>query len=170
MVLQWVGAAMIIVACGGCGMAYAVSIRKEEQLLYQLYHVLQWMECELSCRAMPLYQVFCNAAQHCEAPLQGILESVSARLDQRDQPDAGSCILQVLNTCGEMPQPVCRILTMCGRSLGEFHLEGQLKELAAVRVECGRILEEYRHNRENRVRTAQVLGFSVGIALAIILY
>lgn len=161
---------MIVVSCSGCGMALAATHRSEEEMLYQLYRTLQWMECELSCRATNLPQLFYEAAQHNAGQLRSVLESVAAQLDRRDTADAGNCIRKVITQFGGLPVSVSKILNMCGRSLGEFHLEGQLQELTAVRLECSRILEEHRLNRENRVRTVQVLGLCTGAALAILLY
>jgi hypothetical protein len=47
MILKWLGASLIILGCGGFGLAIASSHRREIQSLKKLIAALDYMECEL---------------------------------------------------------------------------------------------------------------------------
>lgn len=166
--MKWVGALMILAACGGWGLWMAAAYRREEELLAQLYADLQRMEWGLNCHAWSLAALFWSSAQEAKGILGDIYSAMARLLDDRAAPDARCCMLRAVGGCS-LPGSMVRLLEMLGSSLGEFQLEGQLRQLASVREECARILTEHRKYRDSRVRCYQALGFCGGFALAIIL-
>ena len=61
---RWIGAAMIIAACGGTGLSMAMADKREEQLLHQLSAALAYMASELEFRVTPLPQL-CRQTGSC---------------------------------------------------------------------------------------------------------
>ena len=59
---RWIGAILIIAGCSSCGFSVAAGKRKEEKLLYQFLHILQFMESELRYRVTPLPELCRMAA------------------------------------------------------------------------------------------------------------
>ena len=54
MVLKFVGAAMVITACGGVGFRIACDCKRDEHALEQLVSILDFMHSELEYRRTPL--------------------------------------------------------------------------------------------------------------------
>lgn len=167
--LKWLGAALIVAACGGCGLGMAANYRREERYLRQLLQLLDWMQCELSCRVSSLPQLFRDGADHTQGNLKTLCSRMAWELEQRVAPDAQLCMAAALEACPRLPEKTRALLCMLGRSLGEFDLTGQLRQLEAVLAEGQRALEEHTLNRDSRIRSCQTLGLCAGAALAILL-
>lgn len=166
--MKWIGAILILAACAGTGLWMAGAYRREEELLDQVYGDLQHMEWALNCHAWSLPTLFWTCAQERSGALSEIYGNVARMLDDRAAPDAHACMQLAVQTAAVGGK--CRkILELLGRSLGEFQLDGQLRQLASVREECARVLAEHRQNRDNRIRCYQALGICGGFALAILL-
>lgn len=146
----------------------AASYRAQERQLRQLLQSLDWMECELTCRATDLPLLFFGAAERFRGSLGDLFSAMARSLSARAAPDAACCMQEAM-ACVSLPRKVRDTAAALGTSLGEFHLEGQLRQLRGVRADCARILEEHTNNRDNRVRSYQTLGLCGGLALAILL-
>jgi hypothetical protein len=72
------------------------------------------------------------------------------------------------NTAFITPITRNQIITLCN-SVGRFGMEGQLKGLNTVQLECERQLSLLRNNRDSKIRSYQTLGLCTGAALAILL-
>ena len=73
---KWIGAILIMASCSGCGFAIAAGKRREEQLLYQLIGILQFLEADLQYRLTPLPEL-CRLAA---GETKGILRTVFLNL------------------------------------------------------------------------------------------
>ncbi len=166
---KWLGAALIMAACSGCGFSIAAGKRKEEKLLYQLLHILQFMEAELRYRLTPLPDLCRMAAGEVKGTLHVVFLNLTRELNWQKLPDAGSCMSEAIQRTGEIPGRVRRLLVQLGHTLGRFDLEGQLEGIQAVRRRCEDALESIRKNRDERLRSYQTLGICAGAALAVIL-
>ena len=166
---RWLGALLIIVSCTACGFSIAAGKRKEEHLLWQLLHTLQFMESELRYRLTPVPDLCNLAAGENKGHLGTIFSKLSHEMNQQKLPDAGSCMAAVLGNAAEIPASVRRILSQLGYTLGRFDLEGQLAGLQATGKRCEASLERIRKNRDEQIRCYQTLGICAGLALAIIL-
>lgn len=169
MIHHWIGAGMIIIACCGCAALMAAAYRREEQNLRQLQQILEWMECELTCRVPCLSQLFREGAGQSDGVLNVIFEETARELDKRVAPDALCCIMAAINLHPQLTPKVKDLLITLGKSLGDFDLSGQLRQFAAVQTECSRILQDHTKNRDNHIRSIQTLGLCAGFALAILL-
>ena len=160
---------MVVAACGGCGLMMAANYRREEQMLRQLEGALREMVSELSCRMTTLPLLVRRAGNCAGGELKKVFLELAEELDIRCCPDGDGCMRSVLDRHPCLPKSIGILLAQLGRSLGQFDLEGQLRELEAVSHQCGQALSEHAANRESRIRNYQTLGLCAGGALAILL-
>ena len=166
---KWIGAILIIASCSGCGFAIAAGKRREEQLLYQLTEILQFLEADLQYRLTPLPELCRMAAGETKGILRTVILNLYRELKWQKLPDAGSCMYAAIQRSGEIPPRVRRLLVQLGHTLGKFDLPGQLQGIQTVRKRCEDTLVTIRKNRDERLRSYQTLGICAGAALAIIL-
>ena len=165
---KWIGAILIMASCSGCGFAIAAGKRREEQLLYQLMEILQFLEADLQYRLTPLPELCRMAAGETKGILRAVFLNLYRELKWQKLPDAGSCMYAAIQRSGEIPPRVRRLLVQLGHTLGKFDLPGQLKGLEAVRQSCTSELNSLLQNREVRLRSYQTLGLCAGAALAVL--
>ncbi len=166
---RWIGAILIIAACGGCGFSIAAGKQKEEKLLLQMLHILQFMEAELRYRLTPLPDLCRMAAGEEKGILRIVFLNLYRELTWQKLPDAGSCMHAAIQRTGEIPGRIRRLLVQLGQVLGRFDMEGQLEGLRYVKRRCEESLESMRKNRDERLRSYRTLGICTGAALAVIL-
>jgi stage III sporulation protein AB len=117
---------------------------------------------------IPLPVLFHQVAEGSSGALKKFFQSVSEEMDAQISPDAGCCMKIVLEKSNDLPNRLHQALMMLGESLGQFDLEGQLKQIAAVKKHCESGLAAISDQRENRIRSYQTLGLCAGAALAIL--
>lgn len=166
---KWIGAILIMASCSGCGFAIAAGKRREEQLLYQLIGILQFLEADLQYRLTPLPELCRLAAGETRGILRTVFLNLYRELKWQKLPDAGSCMYAAIQRSGEIPPKVRRLLVQLGHTLGRFDLPGQLQGIQSVRKRSEETLVAIRKNRDERLRSYQTLGICAGAALAIIL-
>ena len=166
---KWIGAILIMASCSGCGFAIAAGKRREEQLLYQLIGILQFLEADLQYRLTPLPELCRLAAGETRGILRTVFLNLYRELKWQKLPDAGSCMYAAIQRSGEIPPKVRRLLVQLGHTLGRFDLPGQLQGIRSVRKRSEETLDANRKNRDERLRSYQPLGICAGAALAIIL-
>ena len=166
---KWIGAILIMASCSGCGFAIAAGKRREEQLLYQLIGILQFLETDLQYRLTPLPELCRLAAGETRGILRTVFLNLYRELKWQKLPDAGSCMYAAIQRSGEIPPKVRRLLVQLGHTLGRFDLPGQLQGIQSVRKRSEETLDTIRKNRDERLRSYQTLGICAGAALAIIL-
>lgn len=168
MTIKLIGAVCIIMACGGMGFSMASAYRREEAGLRQLIGVLDHMGCELQYRLTPLPELCRGASVDTVGCIRQVLLSLTAELEAQISPDAPSCMRAVVERTSKLPARVRKNLLMLGTSLGRYDLQGQLRGIDAVRVQCRSDLDELSENRDVRLRSYQTLGLCAGCALAIL--
>lgn len=167
--LKWLGAVLIIVGCGGWGFWMAANYRKEERMLKQLEDFLLDMENELSCRHSPLPVLFRRSVPGMHWELARVMNLLAEQMEKMVLPDVQCCMDSVLGQTVLLPGSVKQLLQELGRSLGRYDLDGQLRELRAVRESCSQRVCTHRQERDSRIRGYQTLGLCAGAALAILL-
>ena len=165
---KWVGAVLVIAACGGFGVSLAAGHRRQERLLRQLLRALHTMRWELQYRLTPLPELCRRAGEETPGPLREIFRGLSRELDAQVRADVPGCMQSVLKKTGDLPVSMRRMLRQLGRTLGRFDLEGQLQGLDAVKAAREEELAELSRNRETRLRSYQTLALCAGAALAIL--
>lgn len=166
--LRWVGAIMVVAGSAGVGFIMAYHYKREMSLLRQLSQILSFMHCELTYRLTPLPELCSKASEQANGELKLFIHDLNERLQQQTTADAEECMSLALQDHPQIPERTRRHLEILGNSLGRFDLEGQLKGIESVRMNCVRELEELEHNRTQRIRGYQTLGLCAGAALAIL--
>ena len=165
---KWIGAILIISACGGFGFMLALSHRQEEKSLRSLIGALDFMVSELHFRETPIPELCRRAAGECGHGVGLVLFSLAEELDQNRYPNVDVCMDRALSG-RDLPPVTLQNLHLLGSSLGRFDLEGQLNGLEKVREKCRGDLYSFTDNREQRLRNYQTLSLCAGAALAILL-
>lgn len=168
MTIKLIGALLIICGCGGFGFGVAAAHRREERTLRQFVGVLDYMSCELQYRLTPLPQLCRQAALECSGILNKVFSSFAEELDMQVSANVEICMKAVLAKYDDIPKHTRNAMQLLGHCLGRFDLEGQLRDLEKVRLECRSKLSELSQNRDSRLRTYQTLGLCAGAALAIL--
>ncbi len=167
MTVKIIGALLVILSCGSIGFAKVAACRKEEKCLQELILTLEYMESELQYRLPCLPELCALAAQHTAGAIGKIMSALSQELDRQQSSDAEGCMQTVLNGF-PMPASVHQNLSLLGKSLGRFHLSGQLTGMNTVKALCRRELDRLRVMQEQRLRSYQTLGICAGVALVIL--
>jgi len=165
---KWIGAVLIISACGGFGFSLISAHRLEEMTLRSLTAALDYMVSELHFRATPLPELCRLAAGECAKGVDKVFTRLADELDVGTTSDVRGCMDAALAS-GDLPAATRRNLELLGSSLGRFDLAGQLEGLEAVRTACRRDLEALSEGRDTRLRNYQTLSLCAGAALAILL-
>lgn len=168
MSIRGLGAALIIVGCGGFGFSLAAGAKQQERNLAEIIRVLHLLEAELQYHLTPLPELFLLASKECSGKLRDIFLAVSKKLSQRTETDAASCTDDVLEDYQDLPKRIRRHLKCLGHSVGRFDLPGQLAGLEFVRNACEADLQQLQGKQDVRVRSYQTLSLCAGTALAIL--
>lgn len=166
--VKWIGAVLIISACGGFGFLLAFSHRKEERFLRSLIGALDFMASELHFRETPLPELCQRAAGECIGEIGFVFSRLAEELNRSISPDVSCCMETALSGM-DIPMTSMQLFRLLGASLGRFDMEGQMKSLEAVREKCRENLRSFTDNREQRLRNYQTLSLCAGAALAILL-
>lgn len=164
------GAVLVVSGCGGIGFKLAASHLCEEKSLRNLLSILDYIECELQYRLTPLPVLCRRAAEQSAGGISKVFDRLATELEAQTSPNVEHCMKIALLHAKNIPRLTRESFELLGRSLGKFDIEGQLKELDAVRQECRRNLEALSQNRDIRLRTYQTLGLCIGAAIAILLF
>ena len=166
---KWIGAILILGSCGSFGISLAVQRKREEAMLAQLCGILDQMLLELPFRLTPLPELLRLTAGKHRGSLRTVFLKLAEQLDRQVLPDVLSCAEAALQDT-QIPFPrVKKLLLLLGQSLGRFDLSGQLKELSALRAQCGMELQDIKADRDTRLRSYRILGLCAGAALVILL-
>ena len=169
MILRWIGALLIMIGCGGFGFAMARNYKKQEKSLRQLIRALDFFSCELSCRLTPLPDICRKISESDSSSVGGVFSTLEKELGSQIFSDVINCMEVALGAVPDISTKCCALLRQLGMTLGQYDTEGQLSEIAAVKVECVRELESICVQRDVRIRNYQTLGLCAGAALAILL-
>ena len=167
--MRLVGAALVFLGCGYFGFSTATNHKQEERMLRQLITAINYMECELQYRLTPLPQLMEQTAKEVGGIAGAVFGALSIELENQISPDVSCCMETVLRKQRGIPQHGQEVLYTLGTCLGRFDLQGQLKELEAVRAQCQGQLKLLETDRDTRLRSYQTLGLCAGAALAILL-
>lgn len=166
--LRWIGACLIFVGCGGFGFATASVYKREVRCLKNLLRVLDYVECELQYRQLPLSELCRRASSVCSGCISAAMNDIAQELDSQVLPDVSGCIKAALRKRKDIPIYAAKIFQSLQECLGAFDAETQLKALSAVRQECRFELDLLAKNQHSRVHSYQVLGVCAGAAIAIL--
>lgn len=160
------GAICIFYACGYCGHLIAKQYKREERLLLQLCKILEEMKNRLCYQLEPLENLLCMDIRDSE--LREIFLCFQGQLQKR-QLEVSQAVELALRQRNTLPKSLQEIFRSLGSCLGKFDLEGQLKELELISLQCVQSLENLRINHISKLKTYQTLSLCLGAALGILL-
>lgn len=168
MTYKWMGAILILASCGGFGFSLAAQHLREEKTLRQLLSALDFMGCELQYRMTPLPELCHQTGEAVKGAVGQAFHALAREMEHQVSADVESCMNAALASLPDLPGHARNGLATLGQTLGRFDLEGQLKGLEAVRLDCRGKLKALTENKEPRLRSYQTLGLCTGAALAIL--
>ena len=168
MMLRIIGAVLVVASSTGVGFMLAANCKAQERTLKQLIQALRHMACRLAYCMPPLPELCRSSAAVAGGTVGAVLERFSSELETNRYSDPAVCMGFVLADA-KLPQISKYVLQMLGGALGNFDLEGQLKAINAVHLECQAQLASISQNKDVRIRNYQTLGICAGAALAILL-
>ena len=168
MTIKLLGSACILLICGGFGYHLAWRYQREVSMLRQLFHVIGYMECVLQYSSMPLPLLCQKCASETVGILSAVFSQLAEKMDAQLFSDVQSCMAVVLKDKKELPDSLIELLTLLGRQLGNFDLDGQVKSLREIKNDCARLLTQLAEDKGNRIRRYKTLGLCVGAALVIV--
>lgn len=168
MTIKLFGALLVILSCGGIGFHVAFAQKRQEKLLKQLIQILDFFTNELQYHRSPLPELCKHASAECNGMLSRVFLALSNELCMQVFPNVEICMNKILAEIVDIPKEIHNILQTLGKCLGRFDLNGQLKDLDAIRFTCNEQLGNLQQNRDVRLRTYQTLGLCAGAALVIL--
>jgi len=168
MTVKWIGACMVFLGCGGFGFAIASVYKREVRCLKDLLRVIDYMECELEYRKLPLPELCRRAATVCTGSISAAMNGIANELENQIMPNVRGCINATLKKRKDIPTYALKIFQSLEKCLGAFDADTQLKALTAVRQECRFELDLLERNQLNRIHSYRVLGVCAGAAIAIL--
>ncbi len=168
MTVKILGAMFIIMACGSVGFKIAGSYIKEEKLIRQLIHILDYMSSELQYRLTPLPELCKQVAIETKGALSRVFLQLSNEMTDQIAPNVSHCMAAALSKVQDITPAVLEILYFLGSSLGRFDINGQIRGLDAVRTQCKEKLNALTQNKDIRIRSYKTLGLCAGAAMVIL--
>lgn len=168
MMYKWIGAILILSACGAFCVLFSISFKLEESSLQTLIAALDYMECELQFRQTPLPDLCRQAGIQSKGIISEALLHLSEELSFQISPDVESCMSAAIARAKRLPPLSKECLISLGQSLGRFDITGQIREFDAIRTDCRRKLNMLTSNRDIRIRNYQTLVLCAGAAIVIL--
>ena len=169
MVLKILGAFLVLGGSGAIGLIMVSMHKRKVNALNQLIHALDYMDREIQCRLTNLPQLCYQVAETTDGVISEVFARFAVELDGQISPDVETCMQATLCQFTDIPEHLRNSLKLLGHSIGNFDMEGQIKNLNVVRNECAQILEMCTNNQDIRLRNYQTIGLCAGAVLVIIL-
>ena len=169
MIFRVLGAILIVLGCGGFGMMICFTYKREEEMLRQLIHALDFIQCELKFRLTPLPELCAGASSVCKGTISRYFHLLSQELASQNSPDVRTCTKSAKASMGNLPARLDKAFELLDLSLGQLDAQGQILALDTLRDHCRTELASMSENRESRLRSYQTLGICAGAALVILL-
>ena len=163
-----IGAILVILSSSAVGFSVAFSSRKESATLMQLIKALEFMFSELEFRMLELPELCHMTAMQVSGSVKELFLYLEEELKMQVSADAGYCMEAAIKKSDKLPQAVKNNLSLLGKSLGRFDLQGQLRGILSVTQLCRRDLDGIMCNQDVRLRSCRTLGICAGVALVII--
>ncbi len=168
MVFRFLGAALVLLACGYVGFQNASAYRRQERTLEQLLFALEYMERELEYALPPLPDLCRRTGAQCNGMIAALFLCLAQEMDKQVAADVSCCMEAALE---RIPQLTCNVrekLSLLGKSLGKFDVSGQLGGIRSTRAQAKRDLDGLYAGHEERTRSYRALGLCAGAALVIL--
>ena len=167
--IRELGMVLIVGGCSSVGFSMGLAVRREVRLLQSLLRALSYMENQLRYTLTPLPELCRQTGEAASGPVGEVFRNLSRELEWQREPDVYSCTTEALNRSRRLTPAVHALFQDLGRSLGQFDLEGQLRQLRRIEEACTGALTQVSRDQDSRLRSYRTLGICAGAALAILL-
>lgn len=167
--IRWIGAIIVIGACGCCGFSMARNYGNLEHCLRQLHNAMEIMRCQMEYRLTTLPELCQILASACTGQIGKIFTDLGQELDREDAMDISLCMDEALARNPQLPTQCARSLRRLSRTLGQSDLQIQLQGIGLEMEWIKSTLDQVTAERPGRVKSYRALGLCCGIALAIVL-
>ena len=168
MILRLSGSLLLLLGCGGFGFSAANVIKERLQAMYDFVHLLEYIKAELSYRLTPLPILLRNLASRFmrfESIVNGFVDCLEGQVS----PNLRAC-MQIATGRQNGKGFADDYFLMLADSLGNFDLDGQLKELDMLQGQIQNQIMEMEREQTSRMRLYKTLGLCIGAGMAILLF
>ena len=162
------GAMFILLGCAGIGFSAARNHKQKIQVVQSFLNLTDNIITELSCKITPLPEL-CTFAVTSNSCFYCIMHSFAKAMDNHLAPTPLACMNAVLNMHPEPCSEYRQCLLDLADILGNYDLNGQVKQLENVLDKWGKKLKELEADLTLKLRYYRLLGICVGASLVIIL-
>ena len=166
--IRLAGALLVLLGCGSVGFSIAAESCFQERSLRHLLNALDYMQCELLYRQLPLPDLCRKVGEAGFGQISAVFLNLAEELEHQNHSNASLCLKRVIEGLRGLPVYSKEALEELGRNLGRFDLDGQICGFEAVRNSCVKKLEILTRDKTVRLRSYQTLGLCAGAALAIL--
>lgn len=168
--LRWIGACIIILACGMAGVIMARSYTLRPKYLQDLVTAVQLLATEINYTRTSLPDACLSISNQLTGPVAQFFNVFATQLLERNltATEAWSQALQVLVDAGFLKQDV-ENLSQFGNVLGRSDAEDQLKHIALLQNRLESTSRQAEQERDKMVRLWNYLGFCVGALVVLML-
>ena len=169
--LKWIGMVFVIFSTAYGGISLAGDLRQRSGLLRQLEQSLQILKGELRFSGTALPQAFALTAAGSNADVKKLWLTMAEEMKKHRWLPAADCMkrcLKQLPAISAHKQAAEVLVNLCA-GLGSYDLDYQIGciEQAADRL-CG-IVREAEQEQKGKCKMYRALGFSMGLAIVILL-
>lgn len=167
--IRWMGAIIVIVACGCCGFSMARNYGELEHCLRQLISAMELMHCQMEYRLTTLPELCRILPSACSGIVGKVFSDLGQELERQETMDISLCMEEALLINPKLPTQCARSLRRLSRTLGQADLQLQLQGITTEMERLKAVLQQVSAERPGRVKSYRALGLCGGIALAIVL-
>ena len=162
------GVALVLIGCTAMGFLAASHCKMKVQVLESFLRILDNIIAELSGKITPLPEL-CRSAAEDSNCFRNVLLAFADSLDSQIEPVPRACMDNVLarTNCVNKEFKLC--LVDLAQILGNYDLQGQLRQLDALYRKWMGKLDDSREGVSQKIRSYRVMGICAGCALAILL-
>ena len=168
MILRLWGSLLLLLGCGGFGFSAANLMKDRLQAMYDFVNFIELMKAELSYRMTPLPTLFRNLAVRFRR-FEKIANGFADCLEGQVSPNLRAC-MQIATGREKGKGPNDDYFLLLADSLGNFDLEGQLRELDMLQGQIQTQITEMEREQASQMRLCRTLGLCVGAGMAILLF
>ena len=168
MILRISGFLLLLLSCGSFGFSAANQIKDRLQAIYDFVHLLEVMKAELSYRLTPLPALFRNLAVRFSR-FEDIANGFADCMEGQVSPNLRAC-MQIATGKQKGKGATDEYFLLLADSLGNFDLDGQIKELDMLQRQIQKQITELEREQASKIRLCRTLGLCAGVGIAILLF
>lgn len=168
--MKWVGAILLIGATTISGFYLSLKYTERPKEIRLLIHALQMIEAEMIYSQLPLYQLFYSVSEKTHQPLRAFFYTLANELKGKINNfyDLWSReVNNLVNRCS-LNQSEAHILNQFGKSLGQYNITEQQKQIRLTIAYLNRELDEAIDEREKYEKLTKSIGFLIGLFIVIV--